>query len=119
VSPSTPGPETLIELREIDVTASDEQVSVTLLTSGKPRYETMLLEGPPRLVVDLRNTLVKTSRSHGSIDVAHLGVRRVRWALFQLQPPVARVVVDLEQAHQQHTIEASDGGLTIRVRPQR
>jgi hypothetical protein len=101
-------------LRDVEVSASDDQVTVYLRSDGPLQYKTMVLKAPDRLVVDLSNTVVGTKPSPGSVDVASLGVTRVRWALFQSEPPIARIVVDMEGSPRQ-TVEETADGLVIRI----
>jgi formylglycine-generating enzyme required for sulfatase activity len=101
-------------LTRIDVTVSSEQVILALSLTNEAEYTTMMLSSPDRVVIDLANTSVATERQYGSIDVADLGVERVRWAPFQAAN--ARIVVDLLQPVS-YAIESAASGLVVRLRP--
>ena len=76
----------------------------------------MDLSSPGRVVIDLANTTVATARQYGSIEVADLGVQRVRWAPFDADSPTARIVLDLLQPVN-YTIDAAGSGLVVHVLP--
>jgi AMIN domain len=103
-------------LTRVDVTVSSAQVIVALSLSGTAEYTTMMLNSPDRVVIDLANTSVATDRQYGSIDVADLGVERVRWAPFQADSPTARIVIDLMQPVS-YAIESAASGLVVRLKP--
>jgi Sulfatase-modifying factor enzyme 1/AMIN domain len=101
-------------LTRVDVTVSSEQVILALSLTSEAEYTTMMLSSPDRVVIDLTNTSVATERQYGSIDVADLGVERVRWAPFQ--GASARIVVDLLKPVS-YAIESAASGLVVRLRP--
>ena len=112
-APSTPaaGP---VGLTRVDATVSSEQVILALSLTGAAEFTTMLLTSPDRVVIDLANTSIATGRQYGSIDVAGLGVERVRWAPFQADS--ARIVIDLTQPAS-YAIESAASGLVVRLKP--
>jgi hypothetical protein len=50
------------------------------------------------------------------VPVDQGGVKQVRYSQYQLDPPVTRVVVDLDRSLK-HQVEASDDQLLIRLSP--
>jgi hypothetical protein len=100
----------------VDVTISGAQVVVALSLSGPAEHSIMRLNSPERLVIDLANTTVATSRQYGSIDVADVAVQRVRWAPFEADSPTARIVIDLTQPVTP-MIDTVASGLVVRLRP--
>jgi type IV pilus assembly protein PilQ len=69
---------------------------VTLTGSGPMAYETLELENPQRLVIDLKGTVSQVDRNQVPVDEG--GVLRVRAGQFRNSPePVSRVVVDLDR----------------------
>jgi hypothetical protein len=105
----------VVQLTRVDVTVSSVQVILALSLSGPAEYSTMELASPGRLVIDLLNTAVATSRQYGSIAVGDLGVERVRWAPFEANTPTARLVIDLTETVT-HSIESAPSGLVIQLR---
>lgn len=104
------------QLTRVDVTVSSVQVILALSLSSPAEYSTMELTSPGRLVIDLANTTLATSRQYGSIPVSDLGVERVRWAPFEAATPTARLVIDLT-GPVAHSIESAPSGLVIQLRP--
>jgi hypothetical protein len=72
------------------------------------------LDGPPRLVVDLPNSLMSVSSKR--IEVNSDPISAVRLNQYQKAPPIVRIVVDLLKAAE-YTSDASGHLLTIRLRP--
>jgi hypothetical protein len=103
-------------LTAVDVTMSATQVIVVLTLSGPTQRSIMELTSPDRLVIDLANTTVATSRQYGSVDVAGHGVLRVRWAPFQADRPTARIVIDLSKPVG-FTVEEASTALVFQLRP--
>ena len=56
----------------------------------------MVLGSPDRLVIDIPQGMLKAPTTHRRINVAALGVHRVRAAQFNNDPLIARIVVDME-----------------------
>jgi hypothetical protein len=102
-----------VGLTRVDVTVSSAQVILALSLTGAAEFTTMMLTSPDRVVIDLANTSVATDRQYGSIDVADLGVERVRWAPFQAAN--ARIVIDLTQPVS-YAIESAASGLVVRLK---
>lgn len=104
------------ELTRVDVTVSSEQIILALSLTGTVEYSTMELESPGRIVLDLKNAEVATTRKYGSIPVSDLGVEKIRWAPFEASVPTARLVVDL-LAPVAFSIEAAPSGLVVKLHP--
>src|SRR5437016_13366330 len=47
------GASTLVQLTAVNVQRQDEGLTVVLRTGRTPRYAAMVLDGPPRIVIDL------------------------------------------------------------------
>jgi len=84
---------------------------VVLETDGPVEVETLVLDTPDRLVVDLRGTVSRLERP--SIPVGRGGVERVRAGQYRREPePVSRVVFDLSEAID-HRVVADERGVTV------
>ncbi len=108
-TPSSEAPRAALE--KVTVTRGEGVVSVEMATRGAvaPRVET--LSSPDRLVVDLPNTLLATSR--GSIAVGSEGVKGVR--LGTDANAMTRVVVDLEHPTKFELIPGPGQKLTLKL----
>jgi type IV pilus assembly protein PilQ len=105
-----------LELRNVRVEKdADGQPVVVLEGSGPMTWETLELQNPERLVVDLKDTVSRVGTSQ--LPVGDNGVQRVRAGQFRLSPqPVSRVVVDMDRAVP-YRIEPSPDGLRISFHP--
>jgi hypothetical protein len=91
----TPTYEGTLRTLQVDSDASGRP-TVTLGTSGTVDYESFVLDGPDRLVLDLRGTVSMLDEYRFPVEQG--GVARVRAAQHVLEPePVTRVVFDLER----------------------
>lgn len=104
-------PELTRSLVGIDVEAGAGPV-VVLETDGWVEYETLVLENPDRLVLDLHGVVSRLDEH--SFSVATEGVVRVRAGQYRTEPqPVSRIVFDLERAV---PFEIEQGAGTVLVR---
>lgn len=94
----------------------DNELQIHLTMTGKPSYRTFAMTTPDRLVVDLQGVTQRITHGTGSMPVGQSGVKQVRYSQFQLEPPVTRIVVDLD-GPLEHQVEASDDRLSIRLSP--
>ena len=84
-------------LQNVNVLHGPDGVSVEISASGPLFPTATLVLNPDRLVIDLPNTVAGRLRT---IAVQADGVKAVRFAQNSVRPPVARVVVDLQQAQE-------------------
>jgi type IV pilus secretin PilQ/predicted competence protein len=101
-----------VELREVRVDRDTEGRPVVVLDGTGPMdYETLELQNPTRLVIDLKGAVSRVDRNQVAVDEA--GIQRVRAGQFRRSPvPVSRVVVDLESPLP-FDIEKTDAGLRV------
>ena len=106
------GAATATELRTVTVDRDDSGRPVVTLGGSSPLvYQTLELENPQRLVIDLKGTVSRVDKSQVPIDQD--GVLRVRAGQFRRSPePISRVVVDLEKPVPYH-VETSGNDLKI------
>lgn len=100
------GPATLdpqIVVRNVTVLRGKASVEVHIDASGPVTPVARVLSDPDRLVIDFPDVGYTSSRRL-PVDVGD--VQSVRVALFHVDPPVARVVVDLAHPHQYRLLTA-------------
>ena len=98
-------------VQKVNVLHTDDGVSVEIKSRGavKPRLST--LDNPARIVVDLPNTVVATSR--GQISVDGDGVKDVRLGMDG--QGASRLVVDLTKACRHELVPGSDNTLVLKL----
>ena len=98
-------------VQKVNVLHTDDGVSVEIRSRGavKPRMST--LDNPARIVVDLPNTVVGTSR--GQISVDGDGVKDVRLGMDGQGS--SRLVVDLTKACRHELVAGSDNTLVLKL----
>lgn len=78
----------------LPVKANEQDATIQIIVSKAVVPAIQQLDFPPRLVIDLPKTRVAIKRKR--IPIEHLQVNAIRVDQFQANPPVARVVVDLD-----------------------
>ncbi|MBV9088265.1 MAG: AMIN domain-containing protein, partial [Acidobacteriaceae bacterium] len=102
-----------VRVRDVSVTRGPQGTEVQISASGTVQPEAMRLENPDRLVIDLPNAM--WSGSPRQVAVKNADMKSVRMALYQLNPPVTRVVLDLTEARDYELLPSSSG-LRVRLR---
>ena len=87
----------LVQVHSVAVVPTADGLSVEVTGSGPMNGTVQSLTRPERVVLDIANS-VPSSHAH-SIKVGQGGIRGVRIGLFQSNPPVTRIVVDLASPH--------------------
>ncbi len=113
VAPALP-PAAVLSVTTVSFEQVGDELQVHLTTTGKPAYRAFAMTAPDRVVVDLEGVMQKISSGSGSVPVQQSGVKQVRYSQFQPDPPVTRVVVDLDHPLE-HQVEASDDHVLIRL----
>jgi type IV pilus assembly protein PilQ len=97
-------------VRGVAVSQEGGRVTLSVQASGPLGYETRTLAGPPRLVVDLPQSILVARERQLAVDDP--AVKGVRLGQFQSQPPVTRLVVDLT-ALVPYDVQPSAEGLLV------
>ncbi len=100
-------------LQTVNVVRTGDGVNVEISARGavKPRLTT--LDNPARVIIDLPNTVVATSR--GLITVDGDGVKDVRLGTDGQNTPTARIVVDLTKSCRHELVAGSDGKFVLKL----
>jgi AMIN domain-containing protein len=93
---TAPGKVPQVAIRGVRVLGTNGAVEIEVETSDRVVPQTQILTGPDRLVVDLPNAVPGPKVRSQSVYRGE--VKDVRVGLFQSNPPVTRVVLDLNSA---------------------
>src|SRR5438552_11590886 len=107
---STAGGAAEIEQLQVKREGADVTIQVILTSSVKATADTAV--NPDGLVLVLPGTLSDAKQKHFPLDAN--GVRGVRVGLNSANPPVTRLVVDLNEAYS-YTLNAEGNTITLRV----
>jgi type IV pilus secretin PilQ/predicted competence protein len=107
-----------IALSKVDMAAGSEAVSVKAALTGAAVTQVFALENPPRLVVDLFDTVLTSKSDVWPIDDPRSTVQRVRVAQFQAggPRPITRMVFDLKEAGL-YAMDSRTDGLVVSFFP--
>lgn len=107
-----------IRLSRVDTAAGAESLSVKAALTGAVITQVFALENPPRLVVDLFDTLLAAKSDVWPIDDPRSTVQRVRVAQFQTSGPrpITRMVFDLKEPGL-YALDTRNDGLAVTFFP--
>ncbi len=100
-------------LQKVSVVRTGDGFSVEISARGTVKPQLSTLDSPARIVVDLPNTVVATSR--GLISVDGDGVKDVRLGMDGQSTPTTRIVVDLTKACRYELVPGSDNTLVLKL----
>jgi N-acetylmuramoyl-L-alanine amidase len=103
-------------LVQVETFTTTESALVHVRLSAGAKAELQALDGPARAYVDLPG-MTWTGPTETLETGGAGGLQRVRWSLFQAWPPIARVVVDLEEGAEAKVAQVSDRVFVISIRP--
>ncbi len=83
-----------LTVRSIAVGGAVSQPEIEVKTSGSVTPATQAVTGPDRIVIDFPGAL--PARTLRALSVHHGSLRGIRAGLFQSQPPITRVVLDVD-----------------------
>ncbi len=90
-------------ITDVKIAPEEDQLTVAVATNGAITPKEIILDNPPRLVLDFPNTVNKVRFS--KLPVHSAAVKQIRVQQFQNSPaPIARVVCDLEKSYGSHEI---------------
>ena len=83
-------------VRNIKVLPGKDAVEIEVEASDRIVPQTQVLSGPDRLVIDFPNSVPSSELRNQSVNLGE--VKDLRFGLFQSNPPVTRIVLDLKSA---------------------
>lgn len=83
-----------LTVRSVSVVGSSGQPQIEVKTSGPVSPATQAVTGPDRIVIDFPGALPASSLK--MLAVHRGGLQRIRTGLFQSQPPITRIVLDVD-----------------------
>ena len=83
-----------LTVRSIAVGGAVSQPEIEVKTSGSVTPATQAVTGPDRIVIDFPGAL--PARTLRALSVHHGSLRGIRTGLFQAQPPITRIVLDVD-----------------------
>ena len=103
-----------VEIQEVHVEARGDQETIDVHLTASVIPGVIVATHPDRLVLQLPNTAVPKRQQVALVD--QNGVRAVRIGLHSADPPVTRVVVDLNRAHP-YSVAMNGNTITLTVLP--
>jgi len=94
--PTTLPPPGAAKLREVAITQRGGALRLSLITGERSTYSMFRLENPNRVVVDVPGTWITLPFARRSQEISHPLVHRIRLGQYKADPPVSRLVLDVE-----------------------
>ncbi|MFQ5808915.1 MAG: N-acetylmuramoyl-L-alanine amidase, partial [Armatimonadota bacterium] len=92
---------------DVRVRADEHGVAVEIMTSAPAEFDVNTLPDPPRIYIDAKGAVRRVPKGPRTLE--SLGVYRVRCDTFSEEPPITRVVLDLEEAAEYQWDISKDG----------
>ncbi len=102
-----------VTVRNVHVTKTRDGMDVQITSTGPLKPEAQTLENPNRLVIDLPGAMWDWAPKQIAVKAGD--IKSVRLALWQEDPPITRVVVDLTEARD-YALVPADNGLHVKLR---
>ena len=102
------------EIRGMRLSPQGESMQLEVTLTKSVQGKITVVQNPPRLVLDLPNTLSPGRQRH--VNVGHNGIESVRIALMSSNPPVTRIVLDLDSARP-YDLSATNNTLRLILLP--
>ena len=99
------------QLQRVNVVQATDGVKIEIISSGAATPKLTKLSSPPRVLVELPETVVATSQN--KIAFGSAGVKGVRIGMDGKNPPTTSVVVDLESPLAYELNPGADGKLVL------
>lgn len=100
---------TMNTINDIRYVQEDNRRILAISAASRLDFETMILQKPNRIVVDMFNTRLK-GMEDGSIAIDEENIKSIRFS--QFEEDIVRAVVDLEHVLQ-YNVESSEKGLEV------
>jgi len=95
-----------LTVRSVSVLGSSGQPQIEVKTSGPVSPATQAVTGPDRIVIDFPGALPASTLK--KLAVHRGGLQRIRTGLFQSQPPITRIVLDVDGPTDYQVVPSGD-----------
>jgi type IV pilus assembly protein PilQ len=104
-----------VTFQKVDVVRTDAGINVEITAHGQVMPKVSTLDHPDRLVVDLPNTVMASSRSH--VVVEGQLVKGIRIGMDAQTPPTTRIVIDLAQSAHYELVPGTENKVVLKLAP--
>ena len=102
------------KLTDVLITQRGSALRLSLITGERAAYDMFRLENPNRVVVDVPGTWITLPADRLSQEISHPLVHRIRLGQYKVNPPISRLVLDVE-GFPNLLVFPHSGGLDIQV----
>ena len=104
-----------VTFQKVEVVRTDPGVNVEIMSHGQVTPKLSALDRPNRLVVDLPNTVMASSRNH--VVVEGDLVKGIRIGMDAQTPPTTRIVIDLAQSAHYELVPGTENKVVLKLAP--
>jgi len=102
-----------ISLSAVKATHTRDSVQIEVMLSAPVKPSASVTSDPARLILDFPSTTASTTQQHVVVNAN--GIRQVRYALYKSDPPVTRVVVDMDRPYP-YEVRSDGNRVTLEVK---
>jgi type IV pilus assembly protein PilQ len=104
-----------VTFQKVDVVRTETGINVEITARGQVTPKLSALDRPDRLVVDLPNTVMASSRSH--VIVEGDLVKGIRIGMDAQTPRTTRIVIDLAQSARYELVSGNENKVVLKLAP--
>ena len=104
-----------VTFQKVDVVRTETGINVEITARGQVTPKLSALDRPDRLVVDLPNTVMASSRSH--VIVEGDLVKGIRIGMDAQTRPTTRIVIDLAQSARYELVPGNENKVVLKLAP--
>ena len=102
-----------LEIEEIEVRELPKETQVIIIPTARVVYSSFELKDPPRLVIDIPDTILKWEKKE--MEIERGAIHRVRCGQFQEEPPISRVVIDFKEPGVRYQVGKEDNKILVSI----
>lgn len=99
----------VITMSELRILGEGDALQILVATDGRPEYKMFRVDSPDRIVIDLAGVRHEIPRENREQTLANSIVRTVRVAQNQIEPPMVRLVLEVESFPELQILPRPDG----------
>ncbi len=102
-----------LEVEEIEVRELPKETQVIIIPTGRVVYSSFELKDPPRLVIDIPDTILKWEKKEMKVEKG--AIQRIRCGQFQEEPPISRVVIDFKEPGVEYRVGREEDKILVSI----
>lgn len=96
-------------MTELRILGEGDSLQILAATDGRPEYKMFRVDNPDRIVIDLAGVRHEIAREYREQTLSNSIIKTVRVAQNQIEPPMVRLVLEVESFPELQILPRPDG----------